>query len=264
MSRTRLRWFVVIALILVLALTLVTAHAGTSTISAVIPATGPIYHAQGIAGTSCIPASFPTIYVAIPFQVDTAGTYSFSLVSYTGVRHYSYIYVDFNPADPGTGCLGAVSSELLSTVSVALTPGAHYYLVSDNDSTGESTFAVEVSGPGSVIGGGQPVFTDGRLNSSDQWATFAVYCDASNIEVYAIGSDGKGQLAFTTTPDEVDALGVPETNTVIEDGHGIRIFRLSSGEFQVVGAADAEGKIYNVRFNGCPAAPGAADTFMTP
>ncbi|MBE0689732.1 MAG: hypothetical protein IH587_06370, partial [Anaerolineae bacterium] len=80
----------------------------------------------------------------------------------------------------------------------------------------------------------------------------------------AIDSAGGGHLAFTTTEAEVDALGAPAANTVIEDGMGVRIFRLSSGEFQIVGATDFEGKVYNVRFGGCPALPGGATTFMTP
>jgi len=255
----------VIALVIILALSLVTAHAGTSTISGTVPATGPTYDAQAISGTSCIPGSFPAIYAVNSFQVDTAGTYTFTLLSYSGSNHYSYIYVGFDPDNPANGCLGVVSAGLIGTpASVSLGSNTIYYLVSDNDNSGESTFSVEVSGPGNVFYGGQPVFTDGRLNNSDQWATFAVYCDASNIETYAIDSTGMGHLAFTTTPEEVDKLGVPAANRVLEDGMGIRLFRLSSGEFQVVGAADAEGKVYNVRFGGCPTAPGSEDTFMTP
>jgi hypothetical protein len=42
-------------------------------------------------------------------------------------------------------------------------------------------------------------------------------------------------LAFCTTPFEIDAVGVPAQNSLIDhsDDGKIRLYRLSTGEFQV-------------------------------
>ncbi len=79
--------------------------------------------------------------------------------------------------------------------------------------------------------------SDGRLNSicEEPWQTAAIYCRADGtIDVYGI-TDGAGWLAFRTTQSEIDAVGVPTQNSLIErssDGK-IRLYRLATGEFQV-------------------------------
>ncbi len=77
----------------------------------------------------------------------------------------------------------------------------------------------------------------------------AVYCAADAFEVWAIDGEGHGQLAFTTTADEIAAVDASAANTVVSEGMGIRAFKLTSGEVQVVGAPDFEGKVYHVLFD---------------
>jgi hypothetical protein len=79
--------------------------------------------------------------------------------------------------------------------------------------------------------------SDGRLNSicEEPYQTAAIYCRADgSIDVYGI-TDGEGWLAFRTTQAEIDAVGVPAQNNLIErsDDGKIRLYRLSTGEFQV-------------------------------
>lgn len=80
-------------------------------------------------------------------------------------------------------------------------------------------------------------------------------------EIYAIDALGHGSLAFQVTQDQIDAVDVPEVNTLIAEGSGVSLYRLSSGEFQVVSSPDAEGKVYNVLFTECSAL-GMGDTFF--
>lgn len=104
-------------------------------------------------------------------------------------------------------------------------------------------------------------FNDGRLNNNDPGATFAVYCKSGGIEVWAINSAGQGSLAFFATNDEIAAVpNPPDENTIIEEGLGVRLFRLTNGSFQVVGVTDFEGKTYNLSFSACA---GSAAGFTT-
>ena len=79
-------------------------------------------------------------------------------------------------------------------------------------------------------------FIDSRENSIEvhPYQTAAIYCQADGIDVYGI-EGGAGWLAFHATQAEIDAVGISSENTLIkasEDGT-IRLYRLSTGEFQV-------------------------------
>jgi len=41
-------------------------------------------------------------------------------------------------------------------------------------------------------------------------------------------------------------------NALVMEGAGIRLYKLASGELQVVGAPDFEGKVYDVLFHAFP------------
>lgn len=103
-----------------------------------------------------------------------------------------------------------------------------------------------------AAGGGQEI-RDGRVNNRDLAAPLAVYCPAGLPVIYAIDSAGHGTLAFAVTQEQIDAVGVPEANTLIASGLGIRLYRLPGGQYQVVSAPDAEGKVYQMRYAVCVA-----------
>ena len=101
---------------------------------------------------------------------------------------------------------------------------------------------------------------DGRLNRvcEEPWQTAAVYCRADGaIDVYGI-TNGEGWLAFRATQAEVDSLGIPNQNGLIDrsaDGK-IRLYRLTTGEFQVNAPLwdTVKGYLpngYVFRWNGC-------------
>lgn len=85
---------------------------------------------------------------------------------------------------------------------------------------------------------------DGRINT-DPVAPAFVYCRANGVEVLA-NVNGQGQFAFLATLNEIDAVGVPPVNTLIDAGFGISLYRLNTGEFQLVA------NNYNFIWAGCP------------
>lgn len=225
----------------------------------------------GLAGTS-------TYYYDVqPFYVDATGTYDLDMLASSTFDTYNILYLgSFDPSNAMLNCVNASDDADGSTrgrINTTLTAGVQYFHVVSSFSTNMTgTYHVSMTGPGNIILGLAPTpeqlamipFHDGRINNMDQWATFAVYCPDDNIEVYAIDATGAGQIAFTTTPEEVAAVGVPTSgNAIIEEGRGVTLYRLSSGEFQVVGPRDAEWKTYNVMFTSCGLS-GVVRTFMYP
>lgn len=96
------------------------------------------------------------------------------------------------------------------------------------------------------------VLRDGRENINDRAATVAVWCTARGVEVYDLDISGNGTLAFTSTFAEINAVPrFPATNTLIEGIPGIALYRLTSGELQVNGPVDWEGKPYVYIWDGC-------------
>ena len=84
--------------------------------------------------------------------------------------------------------------------------------------------------------GGQCV-NDSRENPvcAEPWQTAAVYCFAGDIHVYGIGENSIGYLAFIIKADDIESLGAPTQNTMLEstrDGR-IRVYRLTDGQFQL-------------------------------
>ena len=92
---------------------------------------------------------------------------------------------------------------------------------------------------------------DGRIEP-DAAAPIAVYCHDYGIDVYGINQDSTGSLVFTATTEEIDAVGTaPDENTLIEAHGNIRLYRLTTGEFQINAGPDAEGKEYILIWQDC-------------
>jgi hypothetical protein len=96
-------------------------------------------------------------------------------------------------------------------------------------------------------------FTDGRLNCNDAGQTAAIYCKPDgSVEVLAI-FEGKGYPAFTASPAEIASVPAkPAKNTLIKQGNGAFLYRLTSGQLQVNRREDGTpAKDYSFRFNDC-------------
>ncbi|MDX2077636.1 MAG: hypothetical protein SFZ02_14500 [bacterium] len=80
---------------------------------------------------------------------------------------------------------------------------------------------------------------DGRVNWEDNAQTAAVYCEADgSITLVAISQDtGRGLYALRASAREIARAGIPDTDPILlkqDMREEMRLYRLSSGEFQVV------------------------------
>jgi hypothetical protein len=89
-------------------------------------------------------------------------------------------------------------------------------------------------------------FHDGRENCNDAGQTDAVYCKDGGVTVYALYKE-VGYLAFTVTKAELASFPEkPARNTLIKQGKGAELYRLTSGELQLNGPNG-----YTYRWPGC-------------
>lgn len=106
----------------------------------------------------------------------------------------------------------------------------------------------------STVCGEEPacINPDNRLNRvcDHPEQSAAVYCRGKNIAVYAV-DNGKGRLAFTVTLAELNKLpDHPETNILVEENLDARLYKLTTGEYQV-NRLKPDGKDYVFTFDGC-------------
>jgi hypothetical protein len=93
---------------------------------------------------------------------------------------------------------------------------------------------------------------DDRLNPVCLYPeeSFAVYCRADSIVIYAV-NEGVGYFAFSITQEELDEYDdFPEHNILIEQAKGARLYKLTSGLYQV-NRLKPDGKEYYFIFDGC-------------
>ncbi len=147
---------------------------------------------------------------------------------------------------------GQTSNVSRTTVATAPANGTAYVFFYNNSGTGGTlNWTVSISGPN--CGGGFPTYDD-RVNPQ-AWATAVLYCRDEAIHVYDVDTASVGRVLFVVTPEEIAELGVPSVNTVLEQGLGTRgvitLYRLASGEFQVVAPDTQPGKDYTFTWAGC-------------
>lgn len=71
---------------------------------------------------------------------------------------------------------------------------------------------------------------DDRVNCHEA-SPIVIYCSADGIDIYSTG----GLLLLHVSSDVIDAVGVPDVNTLLAQtfAGGVRVYRLSTGEYQV-------------------------------
>jgi hypothetical protein len=101
--------------------------------------------------------------------------------------------------------------------------------------------------------GGPTVFNDGRLNNRDYWESAAVYCEDGGITVYGYHHEWGSFLAFKISKAQLAKYPAkPASNILIIEKYGIRLYKLSSGEYQINAATNDPGKQYVYRWGqGC-------------
>lgn len=113
-----------------------------------------------------------------------------------------------------------------------------------------NAFSLNEASNGASNDGIRTFFQDGRLNRYDSAAPFVVYptyYDGDTQPGMHIYSN-EGSLLLIVLPSMIAAVPEkPEVNTLIAEGGGVQVWRLSSGEFQAMGTM-YNGKTYILIF----------------
>ena len=156
---------------------------------------------------------------------------------------------------PSAGAVlsGPAAAPRTLSFTVGSTPpsGLGWYIQSANGSvnvTADCGFGTNV---GSSSG---PLFSDGRMNDSDAVETAAVYCqDDGSVRVY-VPNVPTWTIGFTASLAEIASVPKkPATHTLIKQGGGARLYRLTTGELQVNSPQSAQAD-YVFIFKDCPQA----------
>ncbi|MFN8373408.1 MAG: hypothetical protein U0694_11110 [Anaerolineae bacterium] len=149
---------------------------------------------------------------------------------------------------------GITGTGTVTTSATAPANGTGSVFFYNSSGTGGTiSWTITIGGPN--CGGSAPLaFTDGRVNPQ-AWATAVLYCADHAVQVYDVDNASIGRLLFVVTPEEIAEVGVPSSNTVIDSATGVRglvaVYRLASGEFQVVAPDTEPGKYYSFTWPGC-------------
>ncbi len=142
-----------------------------------------------------------------------------------------------------------------ATATISCPAGGNPYTVTPLGSVDISV----PSQPPVVVGSVAPVcINDSRINglpNVDCAAPVAVYRSDSGFSIYIINSgNSQGTQLLFISSAEIDELGIPEVNTLLEEGinsatgQPIHIYRLSSGEYQL-NTFYADGKPYIISWD---------------
>lgn len=83
---------------------------------------------------------------------------------------------------------------------------------------------------------------DGRINPDLAASAVAYPWQGGGVVFYSPA----GVLLLAVTPEQIEAVGCPEVNTLVAEGNGVQLYRLSSCEFQMVAPTLDGTKNYNV------------------
>jgi len=91
---------------------------------------------------------------------------------------------------------------------------------------------------------------DGRVNPGSVEA--AIYCTTQGVKIIDIDIRGVATGSFTVSYRAIDAVGIPEVNTLIREHRGFRLYRLTTGELQLNAPANWRNSgEYVFIWNGC-------------
>jgi hypothetical protein len=97
-------------------------------------------------------------------------------------------------------------------------------------------------------------FKDDRINTNDGAATATIYCLADGgVAIWDINLMSQGELALTVSPDQISAVPtLPAENTFIAGEGGIDLYRLTSGQLQVIAPPNYSTEpVYVFAWDGC-------------
>jgi hypothetical protein len=155
----RLSLAFILTLVLLSGLVANPANAGAANFAGIIDAADPAMAVVFISTPNCTGQGATLVhYESMPFSVDAAGSYTFTM-SFTGTDVSFYVFAgSFNPAAAFPTCIAGDNSGNPKQVSVALAPGTLYYAVPFDDTFAQTggTYSMAISGPGNITLGGLP------------------------------------------------------------------------------------------------------------
>jgi hypothetical protein len=249
------RMYTFIGLLALLIICALPVQAGTSTFTGVITGSEPTAYEVDDSACTAIEIIYHT-YQTFTYTVTATGSYTYIdlSIAYAVDMQLTIYQSNYDPNNVLTNCVVKMDDG----GSVNLTAGVTYVFVVQplfNGDTG--VWEYSMTGPGDVIalslssssqGVERPVFTDGRINRYD-FATPIVVYSTSDGQGLIIRDDNVRRDLLVVTAEEIAAVpAAPETNTVIASANGVELWRLTSGEFQVMALMD-NGKIYVMIFS---------------
>ncbi|NWF70062.1 MAG: hypothetical protein HXY40_13330 [Chloroflexi bacterium] len=258
-----------IGLIVLLSLALgAPAWAGVLAFSGSLDTSDPTINRPNDTGTGL--SGVTSYFDAVYFTVDAAATYTITMTSgffnpsATDDGFFALYVEDVSAGSPLIG-LQEVDDDagagLLPRLVDFLEPTFTYVLViATGNPLDIGSYSVEISGTGNITFGrfaSGRRFGDGRVNNllaTDAGAPVAVYCRADGgISVYFVSQESsRGSLVVLVTRTRIEAVGVPTENTLLGFLGNVRVYRLTTGEFQL-NAAYPDGKPYTIVWDSCPA-----------
>lgn len=130
------------------------AHAATVTVDGTLDGSDSAMPVVFINTPNCTgQGTFPVRYDALPFTVDTTGTYSFSLLSATKLASLYLHTAAFDPTAGLASCLAASNGNDPKEFDFDLTAGENYIAVpfNDNFSQAGTAYSLTISGPGGIV-----------------------------------------------------------------------------------------------------------------
>lgn len=130
------------------------AHAATVTVDGILDGTDSAMPVVTISSPNCTSQGATLVhYDALPFTVDTSGTYSFSMLSTTGLASLYLHTAAFDPTAGLASCLAADNSGNPKGFDFDLTAGTNYFAVPFDDSLSQAgaAYSLTISGPGNIV-----------------------------------------------------------------------------------------------------------------
>jgi hypothetical protein len=149
--RRNLALFTILLIALVVGASVV--FAGTATVNGTIDSGDPTMPVVFISAPNCTgQGASLVLYEALPFTVDVAGDYSFSLLSDGGFASLYLMDSGFNPPAAFPNCLAGDNSGNPVTFTETLAAGVTYYAVPFDDTFDQlgGNYTLTVTGPGTA------------------------------------------------------------------------------------------------------------------
>lgn len=193
--------------------------------------------------------------VSVIYEVPSFTDYSWTvtvdsqLIASGSGSNQTYTTIEVNATDSGSQLSPFPFTSGLHDISVFVSTGFEQY----NSTTLNETINCDPTGDDDDDDD-TPVLVSGRVCFGPGEVAAAVYVTRGAIEIWAIDSSDRGQLAIRVSASELEDLDyTPGTPLLIEESDliiPIQLWRQANGLYRVLAGPDAEGKTFECAFGG--------------